>query len=210
MCEIAGFVTCPPLGEARACSLTHAMAERLVHRGPDAEGVWSDSDGRVALGHRRLSIIDLRVAGRQPTPSASGRWCIIFSGEMFNYQDLRVALEHVSRGAAKWRGHSDTEVIAAAVEQGGVIRTVRELAGQSTIGFGDDMGQELYLARDRFGEKPLCYGFVGSSFAFASSTGICISMRLAARRRTCSIAMCRRPGASASASGRFLQYPCYP
>jgi asparagine synthase (glutamine-hydrolysing) len=168
MCGIAGFVARQPLGEARARLLAHAMAERLVHRGPDAEGVWSDPGGRVALGHRCLSIIDLSLAGSQPMTSASGRWTIVFNGEIFNYQDLRVALERASRGTAMWRGHSDTEVILAAVEQWGVNRTLRELDGQFAIGLWDDMEKELYLARDRFGEKPVYYGFVGSSFAFAS------------------------------------------
>ncbi|RIE07053.1 asparagine synthase (glutamine-hydrolyzing) [Candidatus Cryosericum odellii] len=168
MCGIAGFVARQPLGEARARSLAHAMAERLVHRGPDAEGVWSDPDGYVALGHRRLSIIDLSAAGSQPMTSASGRWTIVFNGEIFNYQDLRVALERASRGTTKWRGHSDTEVILAAVEQWGVIGTLRELVGQFAIGLWDNTEKQLYLARDRFGEKPLYYGFIGSSFAFAS------------------------------------------
>jgi asparagine synthase (glutamine-hydrolysing) len=168
MCGIAGFVARQPLGEAQARSLAHAMAERLVHRGPDAEGVWSDTDGRVALGHRRLSIIDLSAAGNQPMTSASGRWTIVFNGEIFNYQEIRATLDRTSQGTRKWRGHSDTEVILAAVEQWGVIGTLRELAGQFAIGLWDDMEKQLYLARDRFGEKPLYYGFVGSSFAFAS------------------------------------------
>jgi len=168
MCGIAGFVARQPLGEARPRSLAHALAERLVYWGPEAEGVWSKPDGRVALGHRRLSIIDLSAAGNQHLTSASGRWTIVFNGEIFNYYDLRVALEQTSRGTTKWRGHSDTEVILAAVEQWGVIWTVRELAGKFAIGQWDDMEKELYLARDPFGEKPLYYGFVEASFAFVS------------------------------------------
>src|SRR5512143_3292558 len=100
MCGIAGFWTTRPLGKDDAVAVVRAMADRLAHRGPDGSGVWVDDEGSVALGHRRLAIVDLSAAGHQPMRSASGRYELIFNGEIYNHMALRAEM-----GDLPWRGH---------------------------------------------------------------------------------------------------------
>jgi len=165
MCGIAGFMQ-QRGGEreelARRCQ---AMADTLQHRGPDAGGVWVDPDSPVALGHRRLSIIDLSAAGAQPMVSASGRYVVSFNGEVYNFPRLR-QMPGVSD--YPFRGHSDTEVILAAVHHFGVEAAVRKLEGMFALALWDREERCLWLARDRAGKKPLYYGWCGSSFLFGS------------------------------------------
>jgi asparagine synthase (glutamine-hydrolysing) len=141
------------------------MTDSLALRGPDDRDVWLGDDGHVALGHRRLAIIDLSAEGHQPMRSATSRFVITFNGEIYNYLDLRAQLTALG---ATFRGHSDTEVLLAAFEAWGVEQTLPRLNGMFAFGVWDSRERSLTLARDRFGEKPLYYGWVGGAFVFAS------------------------------------------
>ncbi|HET7306566.1 MAG TPA: asparagine synthase (glutamine-hydrolyzing) [Gammaproteobacteria bacterium] len=166
MCGIAGFV-----GNGRAYSgeqlaaLTEAMTDRIVHRGPDDAGVFVDERAQLALGFRRLSIIDLSSEGHQPMRSASGRYRLVFNGEIYNFQDLRAELEKLGH---RFRGHSDTEVLLAGIEQWGLVEALARTNGMLALALWDEARQELSLARDRVGKKPLYYGWINGFFAFAS------------------------------------------
>src|SRR5690348_6004452 len=152
MCGIAGFWSSNGLAEPAAS--VRAMIGTLHHRGPDDEGTWIDSEVGVALGHRRLSILDLTQEGHQPMTSASGRFVTVFNGEIYNFLELR---EELSAAGAAFRGHSDTEVMLAAFERWGVVRAVPRLAGMFAVAVWDRAQRQLVLVRDRLGEKPLYY-----------------------------------------------------
>jgi asparagine synthase (glutamine-hydrolysing) len=141
------------------------MAATLTHRGPDDDGAWAEETSGVALGFRRLSIIDLSPLGHQPMSSASGRYTVVFNGEIYNYRELRKELEGCG---ARFRGQSDTEVLLAAVEQWGFDAALRRYNGMFAIAMWDAHDRELLLARDRFGEKPLYYGHAGTTLLFGS------------------------------------------
>lgn len=147
------------------------MANAILHRGPDDVDTWVDDSAGMALGHRRLAIIDLTVAGRQPMQSASGRWVIAFNGEIYNHMALRKELEAAGLLAA-WRGHSDTETLLAGFEAWGIETTLQKTVGMFAIALWDRQDRVLTLARDRFGEKPLYYGWTGHgeerAFVFGS------------------------------------------
>jgi asparagine synthase (glutamine-hydrolysing) len=140
------------------------MADTIQHRGPDDGSVWADAAAGIALGHRRLSIIDLSLNGRQPMSSASGRYVIVFNGEIYNFQELRRELE----GTVAFRGHSDTEVMLACVERWGIEASLARWNGMFAFGLWDRQERVLHLGRDRFGEKPLYYGWMADTFLFAS------------------------------------------
>lgn len=144
--------------------VTH-MADALAHRGPDDCGAWIDAEVGIALGHRRLSIIDLSPEGHQPMPSASGRYIIAFNGEVYNFRGLRQELEG---SGGRFRGHSDTEVMLEAISRWGVEGAVRRLNGMFAFALWDRKERRLHLVRDRLGEKPLYYGWMGSAFLFGS------------------------------------------
>jgi len=164
MCGIAGFWS-PTLSAAERRETVRHMTQRLVHRGPDADGHWVPADTPIALGHRRLSIIDLSAAGAQPMWSANGRFVISFNGEIYNFRELRDRLHALG---ATFRGTSDTEVLLAAFEAWGVAAALREATGMFALAVWDVREQELMLARDRIGEKPLYYGVSGDSLLFGS------------------------------------------
>ena len=140
------------------------MARLISHRGPDDQGVWYDDN--VGLAHTRLSILDLSLAGHQPLQSATGRYVIVFNGEIYNHHALRYELEKLT--VRNWRGHSDTETLVAAIEQWGIESTLKKTVGMFAFALWDKYDQILTLARDRMGEKPLYYGWIDDVFVFAS------------------------------------------
>jgi asparagine synthase (glutamine-hydrolysing) len=165
MCGIAGFLGSVATAGQDA-SVMRRMADLLRHRGPDDDGVWADLDGEIALAQRRLSIIDLSPAGHQPMFSACQRYVIVFNGEIYNYADIRRKLE--AEGVGAWRGHSDTEVFLEAIARWGLKPSLNACIGMFAFALWDRRERKLVLARDRLGEKPLYYGRIGRSFAFAS------------------------------------------
>lgn len=139
------------------------MASAITSRGPDDSGVWEDKLTEVALAHRRLSILDLTPAGHQPMMAESGRYVIVFNGEIYNHLDLRAVLT-----ANSWRGHSDTETLLAALDRWGVEATLKKCVGMFAIALWDRETHILTLARDRLGEKPLYYGWQNGVLLFGS------------------------------------------
>jgi len=148
------------------------MADVLANRGPDDAGMWTDTVAGIALAHRRLSIVDLSPAGHQPMASASGRYVIAFNGEIYNHLDIRAELEKKPHPnllpedegvKMKWRGHSDTETLLAGIDTWGLEATLNKSIGMFAIALWDKQTQVLTLARDRMGEKPLYFGWQGSS-----------------------------------------------
>jgi asparagine synthase (glutamine-hydrolysing) len=167
MCGIVGFTDKRGMDASRAAVLGHKMTEAVIHRGPDSQGVWIDDKNGVVLGHRRLSIVELTSAGHQPMSSATGRYVIIFNGEIYNHLLLRKELE--AQGLAQqWWGCSDTETILALIEAFGLQTALGKMVGMFALALWDKEERELYLARDRVGEKPLYYGTQGAVSFFAS------------------------------------------
>ena len=166
MCGIVGIV-----GGAAATGsggfTVRRMADRIRHRGPDGDGVWTDAEAGIALSQRRLAIIDLSSAGAQPMISHNGRYVIVFNGEIYNHSEMRAHLDR-EFGAHAWRGHSDTEVFLAAIEALGTKKALELAVGMFAFGLWDRRERTLVLGRDRLGEKPLYYGRIGKTFAFAS------------------------------------------
>jgi asparagine synthase (glutamine-hydrolysing) len=165
MCGITGFWTPDGLNLEDARATVTAMADALRHRGPDDAGAWIDPQAGIALGFRRLAILDLTPTGRQPMESASGRYVIVFNGEIYNHEALRRELR--SQGSS-FRGRSDTEVLVAAIEAWGLRRTLEQCNGMFAFALWDKAERTLYLARDRAGEKPLYYGWMGRTLLFGS------------------------------------------
>ena len=166
MCGFAGFIdTSGEKNDQRLVAIVSQMAETLRHRGPDDESTWTDAQVGIALGFRRLAILDLTESGRQPMHSRCKRFVIVFNGEIYNHGDLRQQLEMEGH---PFRGRSDTEVILAAVSQWGVQRALQNFNGMFAFALWDRQERQLYLVRDRLGEKPLYYGWMGTSFLFGS------------------------------------------
>ena len=163
MCGIAGF--CNRMDKWEEC--IRKMNAAMQHRGPDAEGIWREENGTIVLGHRRLSVVDLSDAGRQPMVSESGRFVISFNGEIYNYKSIIKKMEKEGI-SLRFQGTSDTEVLLKAFEEWGIEKTLSESKGMFAIALYDRKNKRIYLARDRVGEKPLYYGFIGDSFTFAS------------------------------------------
>lgn len=141
------------------------MSDTLLHRGPDDGGSWVDAETGIALGHRRLAIVDLSPQGHQPMISADGRYVITFNGEVYNFLELRRELELLGH---YFRGHSDTEVMLASLIQWGLDAALQRFNGMFAFALWDRQERILHLARDRFGEKPVYYGWMGSTFLFGS------------------------------------------
>lgn len=168
MCGLSGFISKPWSGDSvPATARINRMMEAIRHRGPDAGGTWMDASSGMVLGHRRLAVVELSSAGAQPMQSETGRFVIAFNGEIYNHLELRRKLQGVG-GAPSWRGHSDTETLLAAFERWGVEQTLRFAVGMFAIVLWDRQARCLYLMRDRFGEKPLYYGWVAGDFVFGS------------------------------------------
>ena len=162
MCGIAGFWQSKKIEEG-AQEILGAMGDALAHRGPDDSGIFWDSGARLGLAFRRLSIIDISAEGHQPMASGSGRFVIVFNGEVYNFEEIRAEL-----GARRWRGHSDTEVMLEAIERWGLQSAVKRFIGMFAFALWDREERRLHLVRDRLGIKPLYYGSVGANFVFAS------------------------------------------
>ena len=164
MCGIAGL-----LGPGASEQLVARMIAPIAHRGPDDKAVWVDREAGIGLGHRRLSIVDLSPAGAQPMHSADGRLVLNFNGEIYNHAELRGALEAaeaVPEGG--WRGHSDTEVFLQAIAHWGLEPALARSVGMFAFALWDRKDRTLRLVRDRFGEKPLYYGWCGGDLLFGS------------------------------------------
>lgn len=167
MCGLAGFWRPGPLDPDEAARAATAMATAIAHRGPDDHGLWCDAAAGIVLAHRRLSIVDLSAEGHQPMVSASGDLVIAFNGEIYNFESLRAELDG-SGEAMRWRGHSDTEVMLAAIERWGLASALDRMVGMFAFVLWDRRARSLTLVRDRFGEKPLYYGWSGRTLFFAS------------------------------------------
>ena len=162
MCGIAGF-----LGSNIDPNVTLGnMINAINHRGPDDKGVWFDKNDGIGFAHSRLSILDLSSAGHQPMHSVSNNFVLIFNGEIYNHIELREELGSISH--RNWNGHSDTETLLAAIEQWGLDKALKKTNGMFSIALWDKKTKNLFLARDRMGEKPLYYGWVNEQFVFAS------------------------------------------
>jgi len=166
MCGFAGLLdTAPARDDAALTALVGRMAETLRARGPDDGGTWTDAAAGIALGFRRLAILDLTPAGHQPMLSACGRYALVFNGEIYNHRDLRAEL---AASGAVFRGGSDTETLLAACARWGFAATLPRLNGMFAIALWDRATRRLSLARDRLGIKPLYLARMGASWLFAS------------------------------------------
>ena len=161
MCGIFGFITNSPRSSELSRSELDTGLKHILHRGPDGSGTWVSPNGQIGLGHVRLSIIDLET-GEQPMKSNDGRYILIFNGEIYNYLELKNEL-----GKELFRTKSDTEVVLRAYERWGP-RCVNRLRGMFSIAIWDIAEQKLFLARDRFGIKPLYWAKTLNGFYFAS------------------------------------------
>jgi len=166
MCGFAGLLSATPSN----CQFARRMAAQLLHRGPDDHGYWADEHAGVGLGHQRLSIVDLSAAGHQPMRSADGRYVIVYNGEIYNHTALRREVETGGGGPGHngWAGHSDTETLLAAIALWGLEAALQKCVGMFALALWDIRDRTLFLARDRFGEKPLYYGWAGGDFVFGS------------------------------------------
>jgi asparagine synthase (glutamine-hydrolysing) len=167
MCGISGLIGMRgTLASARERVLK--MVGTLVHRGPDGDGVWVDSNVPVCLGHNRLAILDPSAAGAQPMMSSSRRFVATFNGEIYNFRSLRAERDRRAHGPRNWRGHCDTEVLVEAIDAWGVEQAVARMEGMFAFAVWDREQRVLWLVRDRMGEKPLYYGETRGDFVFAS------------------------------------------
>ncbi|MBN9229642.1 MAG: asparagine synthase (glutamine-hydrolyzing) [Legionella sp.] len=161
MCGFSGYLS--SVNRTNPSTLLTAMGEALHHRGPDAQNFWFDEQAGIGLSHARLAIVDLSVAGQQPMHSSTGRYVIVFNGEIYNHLQLRARLSHQN-----FRGHSDTETLLAAIEAWGLEETLKQAIGMFALALWDCQEKQLFLARDRAGEKPLYYGWQENNFIFGS------------------------------------------
>ena len=166
MCGIVGFRQDLSSNiEMRAC-ITQ-MNDTLYHRGPDAGDIWLDETIGLAIGHRRLAILELSPAGAQPMHSVCGRYVVVFNGEIYNHLQLRQQLNQEGF-LLEWRGHSDTETMLACFVAWGIEKTLQAMVGMFAIALWDKQEKLLTLAKDRMGEKPLYWGWQGDSLFFSS------------------------------------------
>ena len=168
MCGLVGFLYNKDMEDSTVSSQLISMTSSLSHRGPDDHGFWTNQELKIAIGHRRLSVLDLSSAGHQPMHSSSGRYIIAFNGEIYNHLNLRERLDIESDNSIKWVGHSDTETLLSCFEAWGIEATLKEISGMFAIALYDNQHNCFYLIRDRMGEKPLYYGWSGNVFLFGS------------------------------------------
>lgn len=165
MCGLAGILSPTPVSTSQQAALVSVMTRRLAHRGPDAQCVWVS--GPLALGHRRLAVVELSEAGAQPMKSRSNRYTIVFNGEIYNHLELRRDIEEQGH-VFVWCGQSDTETLLACIEVWGIDAAVDKLNGMFAFALWDMQTQSLVLGRDRIGEKPLYWGWAGENIIFGS------------------------------------------
>ena len=158
MCGFAGFIHPDGVSSSEAAHILKKQTDAISRRGPDDSGFWIDEALGVGLGHRRLAIVDLSPQGHQPMVSSCGRFILIFNGEIYNHLEIRRKLSQ-SSNSIQWRGTSDTETLLGCFEIWGIKKTLMKLSGMFAFGVFDYKEKCLYLARDRFGEKPLYYGW---------------------------------------------------
>ena len=164
MCGFAGYIGgIFEAGQTGAERQLELMARTIISRGPDSFGHWIDENNAVALTHRRLAVLDLSAAGHQPFVSRSGRYVIVYNGEIYNHLELREELK-----SNLWVGHSDTETLLACIEEFGLKTALSKTSGMFAFALWDRKNKELSLARDRIGEKPLYYGWQNNVFLFGS------------------------------------------
>jgi len=169
MCGIAGFIACKYFSSIEPVSVIRQMTDALMHRGPDDSGAWVDQNVGITLGHRRLAVLDLSPAGHQPMFSASGRYVLVFNGEIYNHLELRLELEKQNLvPETGWRGHSDTEILLECIAAWGIEVALEVTVGMFALALWDRQEKTLSLARDRMGEKPLYYGWQNGCFLFSS------------------------------------------
>ncbi len=169
MCGFTGFFSLRGFDHTQASAVLTRMRDTMIHRGPDDAGLWFDAEAGIGMAHRRLSILDLSQAGHQPMKSVSGRFMLVFNGEIYNHLSIRRQLEEsFSAPQAGWLGHSDTETLLSAIEYWGFEKMLKKCVGMFAIALWDRHERVLSLARDRMGEKPLYYGFQGNTFLFGS------------------------------------------
>jgi asparagine synthase (glutamine-hydrolysing) len=162
MCGIVGYLTKPDDINHEVCN---SMNNTMSHRGPDNQGIWLDESAGIALGHRRLSILDLSSSGNQPMVSKSGRYVITYNGELYNYNNIYEELKNIGLNI---NSNSDTRVLIEAINIWGIESTLNKVVGMFAFALWDKKQRILTLARDRMGEKPLYYGWQGNSFLFGS------------------------------------------
>lgn len=166
MCGIAGFYNLKSdKDDAQCLKIAQAMEQAIAHRGPDANDIWADPDLPLVLAHRRLAIIDLSDDGRQPMASPTGRYMVVYNGEIYNYLELQKELEAQGR---QFKSRSDTEVMLAAFEHWGINQALQKINGMFAIVLWDRKERQLHFIRDRFGKKPLYVGWAGNDLVFAS------------------------------------------
>ncbi len=203
MCGIAGLWFPSPTPAHQLQISAQAMAAALAHRGPDGAGVWCEPQAGLALAHRRLAILDLSPAGQQPMASATGRYQIAFNGEIYNHQALRRELEATGLVRRSWCGHSDTETLLAAIEAWGLKAALRHSVGMFAFALWDRRHQQLQLARDRFGEKPLYWGWI----QLVGSQVLAFGSELAALRALPGV---HRPSVDQAALAAYFRSGCIP
>jgi asparagine synthase (glutamine-hydrolysing) len=163
MCGFVGVLSSTFLNESTLLKMT----KTLEHRGPDESTLWQDSLSGISFGHQRLSILELSNAGSQPMFSANGRFALVYNGEFYNHLSCRKVLAE-SGFAVSWKGSSDTETLIELISALGLERALKLTTGMFSLALWDKVEKKLFLARDRFGEKPLYYGWQGDSFLFGS------------------------------------------
>ena len=173
MCGISGFIIQKPTPIFTLDSLKK-MVSTLSHRGPNNKGYWNNLNETQFIGHTRLSIMDLSDNGNQPMISSSGRYVISYNGEIYNHWDIRKQINRLKK--TSWNGTSDTETILEAIETFGLIGTTQKIHGMFSICIIDKKKNLLHLIRDKFGEKPLYYGFSNNNFLFASELKAIVSL----------------------------------